>query len=102
MPDSIAILSDIQGNLPALLAVRADMESQGIEKVLCLGDVVGYGAQPAECMERLRSKNWVTLLPGNHDAYVASDIDPPGLSPETRQRESHRLPWLCCLFGLLD
>ena len=83
MSESIAILSDIHANLPALEAVLADIESQGIRELLCLGDVVGYGAQPAECIELLRSKSFLSILRGNHDAYAASEDDPPNVSPET-------------------
>jgi diadenosine tetraphosphatase ApaH/serine/threonine PP2A family protein phosphatase len=83
MSESIAILSDVHANLPALEAVLADIESQGIRELLCLGDVVGYGAQPAECIELLRAKDFVTILRGNHDAYAACEVDPPNVSPET-------------------
>jgi predicted phosphodiesterase len=83
MSESIAILSDIHANLPALEAVLADIESQGIRELLCLGDVVGYGAQPAECIELLRSKLFLSILRGNHDAYAASEVDPSNVSPET-------------------
>lgn len=83
MSESIAILSDIHANLPALEAVLTDIESQGIRELLCLGDVVGYGAQPAECIELLRSKSLLSILRGNHDAYAASEVDPPDVSQET-------------------
>ena len=83
MSESIAILSDIHANLPALDAVLADIESQGIRELLCLGDVVGYGAQPAECIELLRATGFVSILRGNHDAYAASEVDPLNVSPET-------------------
>jgi predicted phosphodiesterase len=83
MSESIAILSDIHANLLALEAVLADIESQGIRELLCLGDVVGYGAQPAECIERLRALGFLSILRGNHDAYAASEVDPPNVSPET-------------------
>ncbi len=62
MSPFIAILSNIHANLPALEAVLADIESQGIREILCLGDVVGYGAQPAECIDLLRSKGFTVIL----------------------------------------
>lgn len=83
MSESIAILSDVHANLPALKAVLADIESQGIRELLCLGDLVGYVAQPAECIELLRSKSFLSILRGNHDAYAGSEDDPPNVSPET-------------------
>lgn len=61
-----AILSDLHGNLEALEAVLADLERAGVDEVACLGDFVGYGASPNECIERLRPRLAVALL-GNHD-----------------------------------
>ena len=46
----IALLSDVHGNLPAFQAVLADVEAEGVDGVWCLGDLVGYGAQPDECV----------------------------------------------------
>ncbi len=46
-----AILSDIHGNIEALNAVLADVHSRGIEEIVCLGDVIGYGPNPKECLE---------------------------------------------------
>jgi diadenosine tetraphosphatase ApaH/serine/threonine PP2A family protein phosphatase len=60
----IAVVSDIHGNLAALDAVLADAGS--IDAVWCLGDVVGYGAEPNECIERLRRLGALCIA-GNHD-----------------------------------
>ena len=60
-----AIISDIHANLEALDAVLADIKSQGIEMVYCLGDVVGYGPNPRECIDRVMSCRLCLL--GNHD-----------------------------------
>ncbi len=65
----IAVISDIHGNLPALTAVIEDIDRRGIEQILCLGDVVGYGPQPAECLDLVRSRCKLTLM-GNHDFAV--------------------------------
>ena len=62
---TLAILSDIHGNLEALTAVLADIADRGIETIYCLGDVIGYGPNPRECMD-LASKFHLCLL-GNHD-----------------------------------
>ena len=83
--DPVAIISDIHGNLQALQAVMEDIEMQGIREKVCLGDIVGYGAQPAECLELLRAKEFRIILQGNHDAYVAAGGDPPNVSDETLQ-----------------
>lgn len=72
MPPPIAFISDIHGNLPALQAVLADISGQGVSEIICLGDVVGYGGQPAACLELLRERQICTLQ-GNHDAYVSNE-----------------------------
>ena len=62
-----AFISDIHANLEALEAVLDDTETQQIDEILCLGDIVGYGANPNECVDLVIKKCPVTLL-GNHDA----------------------------------
>lgn len=66
---SFAIISDIHSNLEALEAVLADIEARGISEIVCLGDVVGYGANPKECLDLVRQRCRVTLM-GNHDHAV--------------------------------
>ena len=63
-----AIISDIHGNLTALDAVLADIKTLEIEEIICLGDVVGYGPRPRECMERLAECDPILL--GNHEEAV--------------------------------
>ena len=67
---SIAIISDIHSNLQALEAVLASIDAIGCETTYCLGDVVGYGANPNECVERLLQRG-IRSLQGNHDAVVS-------------------------------
>jgi diadenosine tetraphosphatase ApaH/serine/threonine PP2A family protein phosphatase len=62
-----AILSDIHANLDALQAVLAVLDERRPARVLCLGDVVGYGANPNECVAAVRERCELVLL-GNHDA----------------------------------
>ena len=76
----IALLSDVHGNLPAFRAVLADVESAGAEQVLCLGDLVGYGAQPDGCVALARERCDVCLA-GNHDLVVTGAIDIADFSP---------------------
>ncbi|MFL5274736.1 MAG: metallophosphoesterase family protein [Anaeromyxobacteraceae bacterium] len=73
-PMRIAILSDIHANLDALAEVEAALGRLGLDRVVCLGDVVGYGASPNGCCERIRDLASVTLL-GNHDAAVSGRMD---------------------------
>jgi diadenosine tetraphosphatase ApaH/serine/threonine PP2A family protein phosphatase len=70
----IAILSDVHANLEALEAVEAALEAARPDRVVCLGDVVGYGASPGACCRHIRELASVTLL-GNHDAAVAGLMD---------------------------
>src|SRR5689334_10812063 len=76
----LAILSDIHANLPALEAVLADVERTGVGELWCLGDVVGYGAQPDECT-RLVSERCNLCLVGNHDLAVLGELDISSFSP---------------------
>jgi len=64
-----AIISDIHSNLEALTTVLKDIESRGIEKIYCLGDVVGYGPNPKECLDLVIEKTEACVL-GNHDYAV--------------------------------
>jgi predicted phosphodiesterase len=70
----IALLSDVHGNLPAFEAVLADVDAVGVEEVWCLGDLVGYGAEPDGCVELARERCDLCLA-GNHDLVVTGDID---------------------------
>jgi len=63
---SFAIISDIHSNLEALQAVLADIAGRGIKEIVCLGDIVGYGANPKECVDLVRQKCSAALM-GNHD-----------------------------------
>ena len=72
----LAIISDIHGNLEALDAVLADIGTQDIERIYCLGDVIGYGPNPRECIDRCREFDMCLL--GNHDNGAL--FDPDGFS----------------------
>lgn len=68
-----AILSDVHANAEALKIVLQDAKEQGAEKILCLGDVVGYGPDAGEAV-RLCQESCDVVLMGNHDAAVAGVI----------------------------
>src|SRR5919204_5073317 len=76
----LAILSDIHANLPALEAVLVDTEGAGVDELWCLGDVVGYGAQPDECAT-LVAERCALCLVGNHDLAVLGELDVASFSP---------------------
>lgn len=68
------IIGDIHGNLDALDAVLATLKREGVDTILCIGDIVGYGAEPAECVQRLLE--WgIESVAGNHDYAAADRLD---------------------------
>jgi predicted phosphodiesterase len=68
-----ALISDIHGNLEALNAVLADISSQSIDEIICLGDVVGYGPNPIECLELVMKKAKLTIR------HARDPLDPRGI-----------------------
>jgi diadenosine tetraphosphatase ApaH/serine/threonine PP2A family protein phosphatase len=68
------ILGDIHANLSALQAALERFDREGVQHVISVGDVVGYGAAPRECIELLRSVN-ATVVKGNHDAACIGELD---------------------------
>jgi len=70
----VAVISDIHANLPALEAVSESIDEEGPDAIWCLGDLVGYGAQPNECC-RWAMERAAVCLAGNHDLGVIGAID---------------------------
>lgn len=70
----IAVISDIHGNRHALEAVLRELERETTDEVWCLGDLVGYGAEPDACVA-LAQDNCDVCLVGNHDLAVRGDLD---------------------------
>ena len=73
-----AVVSDIHSNIEALSTVLDDIEKRGIKTIYCLGDVVGYGPNPKECLDLIIDKSKWCIL-GNHDQ--AAMFDPDGFNP---------------------
>ena len=71
-----AVISDVHSNLEGLEAVLADIESQGITEIYCLGDIIGYGPNPRECIDLII--NCDACLLGNHDQGPL--FDPEGFN----------------------
>jgi len=69
----IAVVSDVHANLHALEAVLAEVDKVGFDEVWCLGDVVGYGPKPNECVALIQERTAICLA-GNHDLVVLGKI----------------------------
>ena len=76
----IALFGDIHANLEALEAVLADAAEQGCDKWVCMGDVVGYNADPVACLERVRAMD-IPVVKGNHDEDASGDHSLESMNP---------------------
>src|SRR5689334_2156094 len=76
----IAIISDIHANLEALEAVLGEIRRERIDTIVCLGDIVGYNADPSGCISRLREAHALCIA-GNHDRAVTGQIPTEGFNP---------------------
>ena len=80
----IGLLSDVHANLAALQAVLRSLEDRGAERLLVAGDLVGYGAQPNECVELLAEAG-AHCVAGNHDMFVLDRLPPTRFPPLARR-----------------
>jgi len=76
---SYGLISDIHGNLEALEAVLAELKD--VDAFLCMGDLVGYGADPNACVERIRALPKLICVAGNHDLAAIGGYDPSWFNP---------------------
>lgn len=79
-----AVIADIHSNLEALEVVLADAKAQQCTHYCCIGDVVGYGANPRECLEIVRSMG-MPCVKGNHDEYCSMDETLEGFNPHAAE-----------------
>ena len=84
----IAVFSDIHSNLEALAAALSEIEKRGAEAIYCLGDIVGYGADAARCVDIVREVCTRAVL-GNHDLAVATGRGLKVLPPDGRAAARH-------------
>jgi predicted phosphodiesterase len=102
------VIADIHGNREALAAVLAALDARGVRRILCLGDIIGYNADPDECAAVLRSRS-VQSIAGNHDLIGLGRLDTRRCSNNARyalQRTRRTLgrdtrAWLATLPGRL-
>ena len=99
-----AIIADIHGNLEAFQVVLEDIRAQKATHIVCLGDVVGYNANPKECLKIIRDMN-IPCVKGNHDEYCSSENHLEGFNPHAaeaviwtrNQLSTDDKQWLCDL-----
>lgn len=90
-----AIIADIHGNLAAFQAVLHDIDGRGgVGRIWCLGDVVGYGPDPCECIELLRRHDHVCVA-GNHDWAALGKADLEDFNPEAAAASVWTMEHLC-------
>lgn len=80
----LMVFSDVHANLDALEAVLHDAVDKQVHRSICLGDLVGYGPYPNECIERVRSLKNSRCIAGNHDVAVLWEASPYGMSPAAK------------------
>jgi putative phosphoesterase len=86
----IAVISDIHGNCYAFDVALADLEKQGVDTIVCLGDAIQGGAQPAETVARLRALGCPVVM-GNADDWMLTGEDSGAEGPATPSMEEIRL-----------
>lgn len=69
----LALVSDIHANLEALRATLADIDTHAVDRIICLGDIVGYNANPSECIALLRRSDTI-FVAGDHDLAASGRI----------------------------
>lgn len=79
-----AVIADIHANMEAFQVVLEDTRNQKCTHYCCVGDVVGYGANPKECLDIVRSMN-MPCVKGNHDEYCSSEEELDGFNPHAAQ-----------------
>jgi predicted phosphodiesterase len=105
----IALFSDVHGNLEALEAVLQHIASHGVHRMICLGDIVGYGPDPGACVSRIREIGCPAVL-GNHDeACVApgnedlmNELAQAGIAHAQRDLDSEQKEWLADLPHVIE
>lgn len=78
------VFGDIHGNLEALQAVLEECERLGVDSYICIGDIVGYGASPHECLSIIRdlvNQKRMVVVKGNHDEVAAEDTPVEDFNP---------------------
>ena len=96
-PMRFAIFGDIHANLEALTAVLKDAEAHEVTHYVCLGDVVGYNANPHECVEIIQKLD-CPVVKGNHDEMASLEDDLTGFNPPAEEAREHSRRMSCAYF----
>jgi predicted phosphodiesterase len=78
-----AVISDIHSNLEAFERTLSEIDGMGVDKIVCLGDIVGYGASPNECLDIVRERQLTSVI-GNHDMVACGRGEPYNFNPIAR------------------
>ena len=89
-----AVISDIHGNLEAFLKAIGNLSEEKVDKVLCAGDIVGYGANPIECIEKTKELDPVIVC-GNHDRASCGLLEPKYFNKAAKDA----IMWTCDKLG---
>ncbi|MHA1448959.1 MAG: metallophosphoesterase family protein [Candidatus Hodarchaeales archaeon] len=85
----LALIGDIHGNLPAFIEVLKDIERNNVDKIYCMGDIVGYGPWPNKCVDLVKSvcevNGELNCCMGNHDYYAVHGEIPDWFKPAARK-----------------
>lgn len=91
----VAVLADIHSNIEALTAVLHDIEKRTKHcRIVCVGDLVGYGPDPRACLKLIREKAWL-IVAGNHDLAASSEVMPCGMN----RAAEDSLIWTAAVIG---
>ena len=91
-----AIISDVHSNLEAFQTVLEDIKRRRVKEIICLGDIIGYGPNPKECLDL--SRKFRLCLLGNHEEAVLFEVQAQGFNP----RATSAVRWTARQFPLLD
>jgi len=81
----LAVFSDIHGNYEALQAFIVDAQQRHVHRYMCLGDIVGYGASPNQCIELIKSLSKMNCVLGNHDAAAIWRYSPYAMTKDAKE-----------------
>lgn len=86
----IAIFSDIHGNKEALKSILEDIKTQNIDEIICLGDTIGIGPKPKECIDLIINNN-VKMVLGNHELYYLKGTE---IDDEMKENQINHQKWV--------